>query len=207
MGGCGSGRHWDSKATTSDFHQLDVRAWERKVLLVRFGSFASGWWHVDVVPSSFELRDAKPEWLVFSRSDRGNEKYPVQLEWTACNYGGSRVWFRCPTKGCGRRVAILYGKGDIACRHCRQLAYDSQRDSGWHRSVRRAQTARMKLGGSAILAEPLPQRPKGMHMRTYRRLFINAAQREEAVFGGALSRLTALEQQISHFAKTQGRAQ
>jgi Helix-turn-helix domain len=36
-------------------------------------------------------------------------------------------------------------------------------------------------------------------LETYRRLYIYVAQREEAVFGGALSWLTALEQQISRF--------
>jgi len=36
-----------------------------------------------------------------------SEDYPVEVEWTACNYGGSRPWFRCPARGCGRRVAIL----------------------------------------------------------------------------------------------------
>ena len=72
----------------------------------------------------------------------------------------------------------------VGCRHCLQLAYDSQQDSGWHRSLHRAISARLKLGGSAILAEPLPGKPKGMHWRTYDRLYARAAEREAAVFGG-----------------------
>jgi hypothetical protein len=78
---------------------------------------------------------ARPEWLILSRLDRRNQKYPVQLEWTACNYGGSRVWFRCPTKG--------------------QLAYDSQQDSGWIpqvlRNKRGPATVTLKDGASGHL--------------------------------------------------------
>jgi glyoxylase-like metal-dependent hydrolase (beta-lactamase superfamily II) len=40
----------------------------------------------------------------------------VRLEWTACNYGGSRVGWTCPTKGCGRRVAPsvdVFGDGSF----------------------------------------------------------------------------------------------
>jgi len=197
MGGCGSGRRWNSKATTSDYHQLDVRRWQRGGLLVVGRSFACRGWDVEVVTS---MRRDEPNLLCFYRRDRGSqqlEPYRVWIEWSRCNYGGRRAWFVCP-RGCGHRVAILYGGDfDLACRHCLQLAYDSQKDSGWHRSVRQARSARMKFGGSASLAEPLPEKPKGMHWRTYRRLFIHAAQREEAVFGGALSWLTALEQQVS----------
>ena len=38
------------------------------------------------------------------------------------------------------------------------------------RGVSRAQKIRMRLGGSARLAEPFPDEPKGMHWRTYSRL-------------------------------------
>ena len=56
-----------------------------------------------------------------------DEQYPVRIERTLCNKGGSRQWFICPAVGCGRRVAILYGGGIFACRHCHQLAYASSR--------------------------------------------------------------------------------
>ena len=70
-------------------------------------------------------------------------------DWTPCNYGGARCWFLCPAAGCGRRVAILYGREILACRHCYKLAYRSQRQSASERSMRRAQVIRMKLGGSS----------------------------------------------------------
>ena len=41
-------------------------------------------------------------------------------------------------RGCGPRVAILYGGGIVACRHCYQLAYPRQRVTGYDRMARRA---------------------------------------------------------------------
>jgi hypothetical protein len=107
---------------------------------------------------------------VILRSWQGGSTYSLRLAWTSCNYGGSRVWFICPARDCGRRVAILYWDVHFACRHCRDLAYDSQHDSGWRRSVRQARAIRMKLGGSLSLADPFPEKPNGMHWRTYYRL-------------------------------------
>jgi hypothetical protein len=187
MGGIGSGRS-GGKETTSDYHQLDVRRWQRGGLLVVGRSFACQGSDVEVVTSM--TRD-EPNLLCFYRRDRGSqqrEPYRVWIEWTRCNYGGERAWFVCP-RGCGHCVAILYGDDfDLACRHCLRLAYDSQRDSGWHRSLRRARSARIKLRGSISLAEPLPEKPKGMHWRTYFRLYTQAAEREAAVFGGLAQR-------------------
>jgi hypothetical protein len=43
-------------------------------------------------------------------------EYLLNIEWTHCNYGGPRPWFRCPAKGCGRRVA---GCGSLWWGHLR----------------------------------------------------------------------------------------
>ena len=94
---------------------------------------------------------------------------------TACHLGGRRAWFRCAVysngRYCGRRVGLLYGAGELfACRRCYGLAYASQREAPMHRGVNRAQKIRMRLGGSANLCEPFPEKPKRMHWRTYHRL-------------------------------------
>jgi hypothetical protein len=160
------------------------------------------WWNVEVL-ASFNV--SQPDRLNITHWENGLRR-PVALEWTRCNYGGARAWLICP--GCGRRVAILYGDVAFACRFCRQLAYDSQRDSAWHRSLRRARAVHMKLGGSANLAEPLPQKPKGMHRRTYRRLYAQAEGRERVFLAGTVTMLTTLEKTISKtISRLHGRGQ
>jgi hypothetical protein len=100
---------------------------------------------------------------------------PVSLVWTSCRYGGQRPWFICPGavrgRGCGRRVAILYGAGRyFLCRHCYDLTYESQREDLPTRLISKAQKIRRRLGGSTSSMEPFPAKPKGMHRRTYARL-------------------------------------
>ena len=174
MGGYNSGRRWDSKATTSDHRQLDVRRWQRSGLLVVGRSFAWQAWEVDVVTS---MKRDEPNLVRLYRYGQGrrSEPYRVCIEWTPCNYGGARAWFICPMN-CGRRVAILYGDGSLACRHCNQLAYQSQHESLRYRALHRARTIRRKLGGSISLAEPIPSKPKGMHWFTYARFSAEEAE-------------------------------
>ncbi|MGI0016826.1 MAG: hypothetical protein ACREBU_25680 [Nitrososphaera sp.] len=121
--------------------------------------------------------------VILSYRYRRNEEdwesldYSVALETTPCTYGGYRYWLRCPAAGCGRRVVILYlGGCYFACRHCYWLAYESQHESAAGRALLKAQRLRIRLGGSASLAESFPEKPKGMHWRTYARL---RAQAEE----------------------------
>jgi hypothetical protein len=89
------------------------------------------------------------------------------------NYGGKRPWFLCPARGCGRRVAVLYGGGIFACRHCHRLAYQSQREQPHSRAM-----IRTTWGGSPSLGESFPAKPKGMHWRTYERLRLEAERAE-----------------------------
>jgi hypothetical protein len=194
MGGYGSGRRWNSRTTTCDYQQLDVRRWQRDGLLLAGQSFIRGWWSVEVI-AALEVR-AKPDHLILSHVVR-REQYSVRLAWTPCNYGGARVWFLCPARGCGRRVAILYGSGALACRHCYQLAYPSQQESERHRMLHRAQAIRMRLRGSPSLADPFPERPKGMHRRTYKQLFSEAHAREGAFLVDTLAFLGKCQRGIT----------
>ena len=65
----------------------------------------------------------------------------------------------------------LYDAADLfACRRCYGLAYASQRQALYFRDIEKAQKIRMRLGGSTIMSERFPDKPKGMHWRTYHRL-------------------------------------
>jgi hypothetical protein len=116
--------------------------------------------------------------LTFTANHDWKYDQRVPLVWTKCHFGGERCWFRCC---CGRRAAILYMRNApvFACRHCCGLVFASQREIPRHRAIRRAQKLRMRLGGSANLAEPLPERPRGMHRRTFYKLFNKAAVAQE----------------------------
>jgi hypothetical protein len=80
---------------------------------------------IDRVILSYRHRSGGEDWK--------SEEYPVRLDWTPCSYGGRGAWCLCPARGCGRRVAILYGGGIFACRRCYRLAYRSQREAAYDR--------------------------------------------------------------------------
>jgi hypothetical protein len=97
-------------------------------------------------------------------------KQRVPITWTD---GGRRPWFVCAMysggRYCGRRVAVLYGAGELfACRSCYGLAYESQQEDLTGRAQLKAQ--KFGLGGSWCPADLFPDKPKGMHWRTYERL-------------------------------------
>jgi len=99
------------------------------------------------------------------------KEYSVSLDWTDCNYGGQRAWFRCPAAGCGRRVAIIYGGSIFACRHCHDLVYASQREQRHDRLTRKLDKIRERLAWQPGFLNGVGIRPKGMRQRTYARLF------------------------------------
>jgi hypothetical protein len=87
----------------------------------------------------------------------------LPLTMTRCNFGGERVWFRCPC--CSGRVAVVYLRWRrFACRRCNRIAYPSQSADACGRSWIKQSRAETKLG-------PNRRRPKGMRHATYRRLW------------------------------------
>ena len=91
------------------------------------------------------------------------------FDFTHLPSGGQRTWFLCPA--CGRRCGVLYAiRGRYACRKCGRLKYESQSEPSHYRALRKAQKIRVRLGGSANMTEPFPERPRYMHRRTYQRL-------------------------------------
>jgi len=175
MGGFGSGQRRSSwKVSTSDCYRLDVRWLHRKGLLFPGGYFPLTWTRNGEPTGSIGLWSETDRVILRYRHHRFDEpwkeqEYPVMLEWTPCNYGGTRVWFRCPIWSCGRRVAVLYGNGMFACRQCHQLAYESQREQPYSRALSHAQAIVERLSGA--WADGFPDKPKGMHWRTYSGLF------------------------------------
>jgi hypothetical protein len=126
---------------------------------------------VDQLTLSYRVRKQGGEWRDVDQ--------PTQILWVTCRFGGRWPYFLCPGRGCGRLVSKLYGAGTyFLCRHCYRLAYASQRENQYDRALRRTNNIRMRLGGKQRPAWPFPERPKGMHEKTYQRLYSEARQAE-----------------------------
>jgi hypothetical protein len=106
----------------------------------------------------------------------------IRVSWTRCHLGnGMRPWLLCPY--CERRVAKLFsGLSGYFCRACvGNPPYASQAKSTQSRRHFEACKLRLRLGGSASLTAPFPERPKGMHRRTYARLRFRAEKLEAQI--------------------------
>lgn len=174
MGGFGSGKH-GGKSVTGDMLALDIRRIHRAGRL-QAGQFFNWQWSrggAPVANINIQTGTDRVTLIYRSRSNGGewqDMNYPVYLSWTPCTYGGQRAWWLCPARGCGRRVAVLYGGSVYACRHCHQLAYHTQRESAGDRAGSKADKLRDRLGWEAGILNGNGLKPKGMHWATFERL-------------------------------------
>lgn len=180
MGGPGSGGWYRSgkKDTAEDHRSIDVRRWQRENLIAPGYQFSTQWTNASGNTSTISVQ-VESRWalrLIYRTRSWGEEEwrdvdYRIDLERTPCQFGGERVWFRCPGRGCNRRVAKLHQVGTyFVCRHCGNLSYESRQGAPSHRAMGKAQKIRKMLGGTANLMMPFPAKPKGMHWKTYDRL-------------------------------------
>lgn len=176
MGGMGSGRRNQAgKGATDDYRALDVRRWQRDGFLTPGRAFGWQWTRNGETVASIQVRTESDRVILSYRHRSGGgewkaEEYPVRLDWSPCTYGGRRAWFLCSAVGCGRRVAILYGGGIFACRHCYRLAYPCQRETADDRAARRADRIRARLGWEPGILNGEGSKPAGMRWRTFERL-------------------------------------
>lgn len=105
--------------------------------------------------------------------------YRVPVEWTECNFGGFRPWFRCPGivdgEECNRRVEKIYRppkNTHFLCRHCHDVTYRSSNVSGnpWKTAGLKMRKIEEKLAKKAKSDDYNPKglgKPKDMHWQTY----------------------------------------
>ena len=159
-----------ARATTEDYHRIDVRRWHRDGLLMPGKQFAWQWTLNWRVIGEMRVRaNVDDVTLIYRRQDI-DHRHQVQLSWTPCPFGGRRVWFFCPH--CRRKAAVLYGGPRFICIRCRRLAYPSQRETAGNRAARRAEKVRDRLGWPPCFLDGAGGRPKGMHRRTFERLLV-----------------------------------
>lgn len=102
----------------------------------------------------------------------------IPLVASPCRFGGTRLYFRCPTITCGKRVTKLYRKDrSFRCRQCHGLRYRTQ----YMRPIDRLIARRDKLASRLDVAPfESPLRPRGMWNSTFQRMIgrIEAVERE-----------------------------
>jgi hypothetical protein len=176
MGGLGSGRHWhySAKDTVNSYHSIDIRRWRREGLLTPGNAFSTQWLRDGEITASIRIFAAEKCVILSYRYKQSDEwvdaNYSIDIEWTRCNLGGKRPWFRCPAPHCTRRVAILYGGAIFACRRCYHLAYPSQRENVGDRATRKADKLRDRMCWEPGILNGEGLKPTGMHWKTYERL-------------------------------------
>jgi hypothetical protein len=177
MGGYGSGR-LSTKTKAEDCRSLDVNRFHREGCL-NIGHMGNWVWSRDgeeiarigyraldgALALDYRISRYGGEWEAVSQS--------IHITQINCNYGGERPYFICPAtvngRYCGRRVGKLFlGSKYFVCRHCNNIAYNSQSEERHDRLMRRANKLRVALGGEAGTVNWI-MRPKGMWQRTYQR--------------------------------------
>jgi hypothetical protein len=168
------------KTTVESCLSVDVLDWHRRGYLQSPRWFSWSWTRDGERVASISVQTERHSVALKYRSrsygeDWSNVEQRIAIVWTPCRFGGERPWFVCSIASngvyCGRRVTKLYGAGRLfACRHCYQLAYTSQQESAHQRGLWKSQQIRMRLGGSPSMLDDFPEKPKGMHWRTYDRL-------------------------------------
>lgn len=196
MGGWGSGRNeYATTATVEECRSMDVN--ELKEATEYTGSEGAMWWGDREDPDAWlsweavgsqEIDDetrVSALRLRYTLTDPRTEEsesveYTVPLDYTECNFGGVRPWFRCPK--CNERRGKLYlpprgGDGRYLCRECYDLGYRSSRTSGddLKQAELRYRRAFAKVDAENRRPHPnnmplTPDRPKGMHQETFESL-------------------------------------
>jgi len=185
MGGSGSGCwcRWDARETTSNQKQIDIR-WLRKQNYLRPGISGSlSWSSRGEITGTIDFRMEENNMILNYRQRPYDGEWEdieqvVPITKTPCNYGGYRKWFLCPR--CWKRVGVLYGvQKYFLCRRCYNLTYESSNASPLQRIFDKARKLREKLGGQPGLMEPIADRPKRMHHKTYNRIVADIYRLEE----------------------------
>src|SRR5262249_53286208 len=167
------------KTTVESCRSIDVLHWHRRGCLRSPRRFSWAWRQDGERVASINVETERHRVTLRYRNRRyggdwASVKQQFPVVWTPCRFGGDRPWFICSVYAngtyCGRQVIKLYQAGRLfACCHCSRLAYTSQQESTHERGLLKAQRIRMRLGGSTNMLDGFPEKPKGMHWRTYER--------------------------------------
>jgi hypothetical protein len=183
VGGYGSGsfpRHYLVEHSRTVSVAALVRAGYLREGLRRVGGWQ--WQGNDARPAAsigLELDLVPPAFRYCLAYTIGHKSEPVRqtgaMVTTPLHFGGVRWWFACPR--CGRRCGKLYLPPSatlFGCRRCYSLRYAVQRADRGDRLYRRARRLVQQMGGdieNPISTAAVTRKPRGMHQRTFDRLY------------------------------------
>ncbi len=176
MGGKGSGRGYGlfNNKTLDDCCDLDINQM-MQTGAVQEQSFKSGIWtwfdgetgratsKIGYICDTTSEHDSYLELFYQCANNGENVNYRVKVIRTYPPYGGVRFWFICPVTG--KRVGKLYlmpSDNRFLSRHAGNLCYETQVLDPIYRAMNRKWKLMDKVDGRNY-----PERPKGMHHRTF----------------------------------------
>ena len=155
-----------------EYHSVDLD-WLRRKRYLRPGYSGKLTWSRGGTPTGnidyrVEASGLRLTYKTRSHGDWRDVDELVPFVQTPTNFGGGRRWFECLS--CRTRCRILYGGTYFRCRRCHRLKYESQYEPAWVRAASRALKIQQRLGCGEGIDDAFPPKPKGMHLKTYRRL-------------------------------------
>lgn len=176
MGGHGSGRRWYfTKSIVEDCHKIDANVFAR-LGCFKYAQYSSilGWTRNGIETGTcgycIYINEKETE-IIFSYNYRGVEHQNVKIKLSSYKpgFGGERFFFICPV--CNQRKRTLHLKrGEIACRLCHNLTYESCKQSHYFDSVYRQMATSIKIPWEAVkvyagmkmrAVKKGPKRPRG----------------------------------------------
>lgn len=204
MGGLGSSRYgWSGPCTGKDtvhqYPEIDIRHLAREIT-IEPKKYVEWNWPINrqqTIPIGVLVVHPEKLALIYQLSGADGRprlmKAIIKISYTKCNFGGERPWFNCPA--CTKRIAKIYFGGNyFFCRHCYNLTYRTCQISGNRNDQAIDRLLKIIKKFECDPVSPMetigwvPDKPTGMHWRTYRRLKMEyfRAQREwhESFLGG-----------------------
>lgn len=171
MGGPGSGRRNRNAPKTSQFLRLSLSFFPEQFF--NDGQMHRLYWRQNsqiIASISYSLFSERLELQYSVGHDLERERIQENIRFYYSDQpnGGERRWFLCPR--CLQSRHVLYGGYRFRCRQCQGAVYPSSYDPFPQLPWSRCHRIREKLGGEPGFGYPFPERPKGMHHKTYDRL-------------------------------------
>ena len=174
-----------------ELHSVDLARLNRKQLLVPGRWSTLTWSRGGEVTGSIRILCLEGALRLVYRAREGGDEWvdlseTIPLVATATAFSGRRQWLVCLS--CRKRCRVIYGGLRFRCRACMGLRYDTQYEPVFARAATRALKIRARLGSKDGMDGPFPDRPKGMHRKTYNRLRAQEALMRNAWAIGVLRR-------------------